>query len=88
MSNTKVKNVTIKIENDYSDGHHSERLVDIEEPDLNDGCLDDWFMDVVYEYTGDGHGDGSFGKLGSCYTATIVVSDNPDLVGKDFEWID
>ncbi len=78
--------VMVRIENDYSDGHHSEFVVPVEDPDddhLKD--LDEWASDVIFEHTGDGHGkDG----LGSCYTATIVASDNPLLIGEVFEWVD
>lgn len=81
--------VTVKIENAYSDGHESEREVEIEGPaEFYANDLEEWFMEVVYEHTGDGHGDGSHGKLGSCYVATILKADDLALVGKNFEWAD
>lgn len=83
---TKVK---VKIENAYSDGHESTSEVEL---DLPDGVtpdsqeLDDWFTDVVFDHTGDGHGIDS--SLGSCYTATIVAAEDPKLVGATTEWVD
>ena len=74
----------VKIENAYSDGHESEHTVELDEPTgLN---LDKWFDRIVYEYTGDGHGADN--DLGSCYTATIIESNDPELVGKSYEWND
>ncbi len=78
--------VTVKIENDYSDGHHSESEVELETPSFT--YLEDWWQDVVFEYTGDGHGNGDNGKLGSCYTATIIKTDDPVFLDESFEWID
>lgn len=89
--------VTVRIDNEYSDGHKSSREVVAAAPriaasDWQDGswsvALEDWFNDEVYDETGDGHGDGSHGKLGSCYTATIIAADDPRLVGEEYEWID
>jgi hypothetical protein len=90
----------VKIENDYSDGHHSERTVEVDGPtcpghsDIHsaesfycDGsCLHvtDWFDDAVYPETGDGHGADS--ELGSCYSATVVSG--PRWVGESYEWTD
>lgn len=76
--------VTVKIENAYSDGHESEREVKLVGP--RDEPLDEWFEEVVYEYTGDGRGAGN--DLGSCYIATIIEADNPALVGQTYEWTD
>lgn len=81
--------ITVKIENDYSDGHHSERAVVLPEPSADRlipaGC-DEWFESVVFPETGDGHG--TDGTLGSCYTATITHAADAKLVGKSYEWID
>ena len=83
--------VTVKIENDYSDGHHSEREVVLDAPDNLDSSkgqsLNDWFEEVVYPETGDGHGAGR--DLGSCYTATIVKAEGQSaLDGQSIEWTD
>lgn len=84
-----MNEVTIKIENAYSDGHESETEVKIEGPSEDyAGDLDEWFNEMVFEYTGDGHGDGRSGKLGSCYVATIIEAEDPNLIGQNFEWID
>jgi hypothetical protein len=74
--------LTVKIENTYSDGWHSDAIVHVVSPGPD---LDEWWDDVVFPHTGDGHG--GFG-LGSCYTATILTADDPNLVGESYEWID
>jgi hypothetical protein len=78
--------VTVKITNDYSDGHHSEREVILPSPELPlTRPLDEWWDEVVYPETGDGHGiDG----LGSCYTAEIIAADSESLLGRAYEWVD
>jgi hypothetical protein len=74
--------VTVRIENWYSDGHESKSDVVL---DYGGEPLDDFWQDVVFPHTGDGHGiDG----LGSCYTATIIAADDPQLLGENTEWID
>jgi len=79
--------VVVKIENDYSDGHHSEREVEVPAPETQDGRGDlrEWWADIVYQHTGDGHGIDFDG--GSCYTATIVAGP-PALLGETYEWVD
>lgn len=47
-----------------------------------------FWTEFVFEHTGDGHGDGSNGDLGSCYIATITEAIDPALVGASCEWID
>ena len=83
LDTTEVANeqrVTVKIENSYSDGHESTRVVELPAPGDD---LDAWWENVVWEETGDGHG---VGGLGSCYTATIVTANDASLVGKSYEW--
>jgi hypothetical protein len=46
----------------------------------------DWWEEVVWPHTGDGHGIDC--DLGSCYVATIITADDPNLVGATYEWID
>lgn len=78
MSKTKDK-VKVKIENVYMDGHESERTVTVPAPV---GSLKDWWENVVFPKTGDGHdceGD-------AVYTATIVKGPI-QLVGLTREWI-
>lgn len=77
----------VRIENYYSDGHRSKRDVTLDEPTI-DGqeALDDWFSEVVYQHTGDGHGADN--DLGSCYVATVITAADPGLVGKSCEWTD
>jgi hypothetical protein len=76
--------VTVLIQNDYSDGHHSDCVVELDGPEESE-LIELWWADEVYPHTGDGHGTDS--ELGSCYTATIVAGD-PRYVGKTAEWID
>lgn len=86
--------VDVKIENDYSDEHHSERVVQIPGPstvewteadvEYFEDVVDKWFNEVVWDYTGDGHGEDS--SLGSCYTATVVAAADEQLVGREYEW--
>lgn len=75
--------VTVKIENVYSDGHESQHEVLLPAPT---GDVEEWFEDTVFEHTGDGHG--ATHDVGSCYTATIIAADSPDLLGQTYEWID
>ena len=74
--------VVVKIENDYEDGHHSESTHSLPAPS---GDLDEWWEEVVYPNTGDGHGIDFDG--GSCYTAEII-SGPTEVLGESTEWID
>ena len=82
LANTRRYTVVVKIENDYEDGHHSESIHALPAPS---GDLDEWWEEVVYPNTGDGHGVGFDG--GSCYTAEII-SGPTEVLGKSTEWID
>jgi hypothetical protein len=75
--------VTVRIENSYSDGHESKSEVLLPPPE---GDLTQWFEDVVYPHTGDGHGIGK--DLGSCHVATIIAADDAALLGENCEWTD
>lgn len=75
--------VTVKMENYYEDGHESTHEYVI--PVDPEGDLEEWFLDVVWEYTGDGHGIAN-PKLGCGYVATVIKADDPSLVGETFEW--
>ena len=75
--------VWVKFENDYSDGHHSERVLGLPAPPDERTMLDAWVDAVVYPETGDGHG--SDPELGSCLTATVVSG---HWTGMTWEWID
>lgn len=85
--------VTVKIENAYSDGHESKHEVVLDAPDdlgafgeMFYPRLEQWFQDVVWPETGDGHGANN--DLGSCFTATILAADSPLLLGRGYEWTD
>lgn len=76
-----MRPVTVRIDNAYSDGYESSSLHELEVPAGAE--LEEWWEEVVWPLTGDGHGAGV--KLGTCYTATIVAGD-PELVGESQEW--
>jgi len=71
----------VRIANAYSDGHESERVALLAEPDV---LTEDWWDDVALPETGDGHGMDS--SLGYCYTVTILTASNPAFVGQSREW--
>lgn len=78
---------TVHIHNAYSDGHSSEHVVELPDPaSLDPAALEEWWMDVVFPETGDGHGAAR--GLHSCYTATVRASAHAELVGVVTEWID
>jgi len=94
--------VVVKIENDYSDGHHSERTVELDWPGSCPGHADihsaqTFYCDGTclhiddwfdeYVYPETGDGHGADSDLGSCYTATIVAGP-AKLLGETYEWID
>lgn len=74
--------LTIKVENAYSDGHESEQTHEVEiERFLGEEAL--W--ERLFDYTGDGHGDGR--DVGSLYTVTVLeCAELPELVGLSNEW--
>lgn len=57
----------VLIENTYTCGRESEEVVSLPDPD---GDLEDWFDDVVYAETGDGHSCSS--TDGSYHEATVL----------------
>jgi hypothetical protein len=79
-----MSKLIVHIENDYEDGHHSEKVVEVKAfVNDDDFALECWWADEVYPHTGDGHGaDG----LGSFYTATIIGPADSPLVGETAEW--
>ena len=77
---------TVKITNDYSDGHRSQCEELVEGPASEDADdLTAWFEDVVWPLTGDGHGADS--SLHSCYTAEIISCDVKEHLGEWYEWV-
>lgn len=76
----------IRVENTYSDGHESTIEYKLPSGDVDYALLDgiDGLDDLLYRYTGDGHGLNS--DLGCFYTITILESDRPELVGYTREW--
>lgn len=72
---------TVKIDNAYSDGHESSHEVLVDPPE---GTLEEWFEDVVWPHTGDGHGTDN--DLGTCFVATIIACDVEAHLGEQYEW--
>jgi len=77
--------VEIRIENAYSDGHESVHIAKVAEPaSLSERDLEDWWQDVVFPKTGDGHGQHHSG--GSYYQVTVIKADTTALIGQTHEW--
>lgn len=77
-------NLTIKVENTYSDGHESEQTHAVRLERFR-GEEDLW--EHLYDYTGDGHGAGEGRNLGSLHTVTVLACpEYPELVGLSNEW--
>lgn len=78
----------IRVENGYSDGHESTIEYDVNvtaspaTTDLTDESLEAMW-DLLWEYTGDGHGIGN--DLGWSHTITILDASDPRLVGLSYE---
>lgn len=77
----------IKVENTYSDGHESTIEYIIDDAIVDDAIDDedlDFFDELLYTFTGDGHGvDKDLGYYG---TVTVIESIWPELVGYTREW--
>jgi len=76
----------IKVQNDYSDGHSSEHIHDVDDRSVDYALLDgiDGLVDLLWEFTGDGHGDSS--DVTAVYEVTVLESERPELVGFNWEW--
>lgn len=75
-------NLTIKVENAYSDGYTSVQTHRVE---LGQFRGEDAMWDELWEYTGDTHGDAR--NVDAIYTVTILESPKmPPLVGLSNEW--
>jgi len=75
--------VTVRIEDAYSDGHTATHTHVVDAPEQGVE-LAYWWDNVVWEYTGDGHGkDKDLGYYGE---GTIIESDVPGIVGEMWAW--
>ena len=75
--------LTIRVENAYSDGHESQRVQTVEVEPFTD-IEELW--EQLQEFTGDGHGTDS--SLGYCYEVTVLTCpQRPHLVGLSNEWV-
>lgn len=78
-----TETVLVEIENSYSDGDESTKQVRVaapENPDDEDS-LDDWWNDVVFPHTGDGHS-----KTMSASHEAKVLEGPEALVGATYGW--
>ena len=73
--------VTVKIENGYECGQESGETLDLPSPT---GSLEDWWEEVVFPHTGDGHPCG--GEEEGCSVATIIAAADPAFVGQTTSW--
>jgi hypothetical protein len=81
--------VEIRIENAYSDGHESARTTKVAEPaSLSELDLEDWWQDVVFPQTGDGHGRRRGRSGGAYHQVTVIKADTTALIGQTHEWGD
>ena len=73
----------VMIENTYADRSNTE-TVTVESPNpvapFTTDDLEDWWEDKVFPHTGDGGGGYAV------YTATVMSSDVPGLVGLTWSW--
>lgn len=74
--------VRVTIRNFYADGHSSSKIVDLEPPGQD---IDEWFDEVVWPHTGDGHGD-EHPKLGFRYEVEIGDAADSALIGLCRQW--
>ncbi len=75
----------IHVENTYSDGHESERDVEVRAELLQCAIGEEEFWEeVLWQETGDGHGISR--DVESYYAVTILESASPELVGQKREW--
>lgn len=82
-SSSQAETVLVKIENTYADGHESTVRVRVAPPaDPNDEVdVDDWWNNVVFPLTGDGHST----TMNSSHEATVL--EGPEgLVGEEYGW--
>lgn len=74
--------VMVKIENHYECGRNSESIVLVPAPA---GEVGDWWQEVVWDLTGDGHECGEADD--ALYEASIVAAPGrEDLVGQTMSW--
>lgn len=80
---TEMMTLTLKLENDYSDGHHSESVETVAVEPVDDV---EKLWELLHDFTGDGHGDGN--DLGYCYTITVLAAPGrPQFLNLTNEWV-
>ncbi len=75
----RLHKVAVLIENSYADGHESRRVVEVDPPA---GALVDWWEDVIFPETGDGHG----GDASHDATVLYAPEAHARLVGETYDW--
>jgi len=82
----RAETVVVRIVNTYEDGHESCSEHRVVAPQ---GDLAEWWEEVVFPLTGDGHGAAN-PNLGTCYEATVIACDqeeHPGLLDESWEWV-
>lgn len=76
----------VKHEGEYTNGHSYQRIIeyDFEDPPTNADWYG-WWDELLFDDTGDGVTEKG---VGSYYVATILESDDPELIGQMWEWMD
>ena len=74
--------LTVKVENAYSDGYQSEQTQTVRLAAVDD---EEDLWEQLYDYTGDGHGIGR--DLNAIYEMTVLACpQRPEFVGLNNEW--
>lgn len=73
--------VDVRIEGTYENGHEYARTVTVGAPTSD---LDDWWVDVVFPYTGSDTPETM--DLNGVHTCTITRSTDPRLLGLEYEF--
>ena len=77
--------MVITVENNYSDGHESVQILEVDDPVFTqDRPVTDQLGDYLFRFTGDGHGIEP--GIDACYTVTVQEAKDPTLVGRKIEW--
>lgn len=77
-------NFTVRVENFYVCGRNS-TSTDLVRAPFSGEELEEWWQDVVFDLTGDGHPCGS--REDALYEVTIIDSPgSPELLGEKYGW--
>jgi hypothetical protein len=78
--------VIVQIDNAYECSRRSISVKEVDPPPgLAPDVVEQWFEEVVYDLTGDGHDCGQ--SENAIYEATVIAApEMPQLVGAKWEW--